>query len=118
MTKKEIEKILDIQLDLLSDRLIEKNITIKVKQSAKEYFIQNGYNAQMGARPLRRLLQRELEDSLSLFILKNNSDSCIINVECVDNKIVLKEKKDKVKKKQKIDNEIDNKVENTVFVEN
>ncbi|ADK81054.1 ATP-dependent Clp protease ATP-binding subunit [Sediminispirochaeta smaragdinae] len=70
LKRPEIRKILDILLSEISLRLLEMNIILEVKQSAKDYFIDKGYDVKYGARPLRRVLQKELEDPLSMEMLK------------------------------------------------
>ncbi|MBT3272455.1 MAG: ATP-dependent Clp protease ATP-binding subunit [Spirochaetales bacterium] len=70
LDRKEVLKILDILIDEVRLRLLEMNITIELKKSAKEFLIDRGFDAKFGARPLRRAIQRELEDPLSLQILK------------------------------------------------
>ena len=57
-------------IDEVKLRLLEMNITIELKKSAKEYLIEKGYDVKFGARPLRRAIQKQLEDPLSLEILK------------------------------------------------
>ena len=88
LTKKEVAKILDIQLAELGDRLKEKGLTISLKPKAKEYLIENGYNPAMGARPMKRLLRKEIEDPLSMELLANaGKDFNIVLIECIDGKI-------------------------------
>lgn len=91
LSKKEISKILDIQIAELAERLKEKNLEIKIKPKAKEYLIENGYNPSMGARPMKRLIRKEIEDPLAMQIL-NNADknySSVI-VDFISNKIKIK----------------------------
>ena len=71
LSKKDVSKILDIQIDELSERLKEKNLKICIKPKAKEYLIEHGYNPSMGARPMRRLLRKEIEDPLAMQLLLN-----------------------------------------------
>ena len=65
-----VMKILEIMIDEVKLRLLEMNITIELKKSAKEFLIDKGYDAKFGARPLRRAIQKELEDPLSMRILQ------------------------------------------------
>ena len=66
-----------------SERLKEKHLTIKIKPKAKEYLIENGYNPSMGARPMKRLLRKEIEDPLSMEILKNQGkDFDVVQIDC------------------------------------
>lgn len=71
LSKKEVAKILDIQIAELAARLKDKNLTISIKPKAKEYLIEHGYNPSMGARPMRRLIRKEIEDPLAMEILQN-----------------------------------------------
>ncbi len=69
LTKKNIVKILDLQIAELQDRLIKKGIAIKLTNKAKEYLIDKGYDALNGVRPMRRLLQDTLEDHIATCLL-------------------------------------------------
>lgn len=69
LTKKNIVKILDLQIAELQERLFKKGIAIKVSPRAKEYFISHGYDALNGVRPMRRLLQDTLEDHIATSLL-------------------------------------------------
>ena len=64
LTQEELKQIVDIQLGHLRDRLAERQITIELSERAKEYFVQTGYDPTYGARPLKRLLQKEIETHL------------------------------------------------------
>ena len=66
---KEIEAIFDLMLDELSERLKEKDITLSISLKAKKYFIEKGFDAKFGARPMRRLIQKELEDEIALKLI-------------------------------------------------
>ena len=93
LSKKEVAGILELQLQELQDRLVEKNLTITVKPSAKEYLVDHGYDPTFGARPMRRLIQREIEDQLALRLIEeaaNNSQQGI-------GRIVVSLVKDKLK---------------------
>ena len=103
LSKKEIAKILEIQLKDLQQRLSEKNLTISLKPKAKEYLIEKGYNPSMGARPMARLIRREIEDPLSLEILeKAGQDFDTVVIECSGKekglKVKLTKKENEVKK--------------------
>lgn len=91
LSKKEVAKILDIQLAELGERLKEKGLTISLKPKAKEYLIENGYNPAMGARPMKRLLRKEIEDPLSMELLSNaGKDFNTVAIECNSGKIKVK----------------------------
>ncbi len=70
LDRNEVMKILDIMLDEVRLRLLEMNIMIEVKKSAKEFLINKGFDVKFGARPLRRAIQKELEDPISMQILQ------------------------------------------------
>ncbi len=69
LDNKEIGKILDIQLKDFAVRLAEKDLILRVTPKAKAYLTENGYEPAFGARPMRRLIQREIEDALSMKII-------------------------------------------------
>ncbi|THB68940.1 MAG: AAA family ATPase, partial [Spirochaetaceae bacterium] len=70
LSEEELQRILDILLVDMQKRLVEKEITIEVSANARKYLIENGYDPKYGARPLRRLIQKEVEDPLAIEILK------------------------------------------------
>jgi ATP-dependent Clp protease ATP-binding subunit ClpC len=70
LSRDEIRNILDILLGEVQMRLAEKEIILEVKKSVKEFILEKGYDVKYGARPLRRTIQREIEDPLSMEILK------------------------------------------------
>ncbi|MBK8393882.1 MAG: ATP-dependent chaperone ClpB [Leptospiraceae bacterium] len=67
-----IEKIVEIQLREFSDRLKQNGLEVKYTDDLKKHLSQVGYDPEYGARPLKRLIQRELGNVLSEFILKGN----------------------------------------------
>ena len=71
LEKKDIKKIVEIQLNHLANRLKEKGITIVLDENAKEYLAEKGYDAEFGARPLKRLFQQEVENPLALKLLED-----------------------------------------------
>ncbi len=64
-----LKQIVEIQLAHLRERLAERQITLELTESAKEYFAQTGYDPTYGARPLKRLLQKEIETNLGRKII-------------------------------------------------
>lgn len=69
LTREEIKQIVDLELKKVSERLIEHAISLDVDESAREWIAVKGYDPEFGARPLRRLIQNEIEDTLSDGIL-------------------------------------------------
>lgn len=70
LSLKEIKQIVDLQVVLLKNRLKEKYIEIELTDAAKEHLAQEGYSPVYGARPLRRVIQKELETPLSRKIIQ------------------------------------------------
>lgn len=78
----EVSLILDIQIAEFSERLAERNMNIKLLPKARDYLIEHGYEPAFGARPMRRLIQREIEDALSIKIITGeykSGDTIIID---------------------------------------
>ncbi len=70
LTDPQVRNILEILLGELQTRLAQKEIILDVNRPARERLIEIGYDPKFGARPLRRTIQREIEDPLSMEILK------------------------------------------------
>ncbi|GAA3327117.1 ATP-dependent Clp protease ATP-binding subunit [Paeniglutamicibacter sulfureus] len=69
LTQDEIVEIVDLFLGRLKKRLVDRNMTIELSQAARVLLATRGYDPAMGARPLRRTMQRDIEDQLSEKIL-------------------------------------------------
>ena len=67
--KSEIEKIIDLQAANLLKILAERKITIELSDKARELLFREGYDPQFGARPLKRAIQRLIQDPLAMKIL-------------------------------------------------
>jgi ATP-dependent Clp protease ATP-binding subunit ClpB len=70
LTQQDIEQIARIQIIKLNDRLKSRNLKISLDDRAMEHLAQKGYDPAFGARPLKRVIQQELENPLSMAILK------------------------------------------------
>jgi ATP-dependent Clp protease ATP-binding subunit ClpB len=82
LTLEHIKGIVDIQLELLRKRLAERDISLDISDAAKAYLAQQGYDPAYGARPLKRLIQREIQDKIALALLKGDfRDGDIIRVD-------------------------------------
>ena len=87
LTRKEIYKIIDLQVQELRNRLVKKGVDVSLKKSAKEYLLAHGYDALNGVRPLRRLIQDTLEDHIALKLLEGEyTKGTIIEVDANDAK--------------------------------
>ena len=69
LSLEEIKQIVDLELNKVRERLLEHAITLEAGDAAIDWLSENGYNPEFGARPLRRLIQNEVEDRLSDGIL-------------------------------------------------
>jgi ATP-dependent Clp protease ATP-binding subunit ClpC len=69
LTRDEIKQIVDLEIKKVSERLIEHAITLDLTEAARDWLATKGYDPEFGARPLRRLIQNEVEDALSDGIL-------------------------------------------------
>ena len=72
LKKGDIRKIVDIQLARLQERLADQHITITLDEKAKDWLADNGYDDAFGARPLKRLIQQELENPLAIKLLNGS----------------------------------------------
>ena len=88
LTKKDILKIVDLQINELKERLQRKGMSIQLSNSAKHYLLEQGYDAKNGVRPLRRLIQDTLEDHLAMQLLDEKyQKGDIIQVASAKNKL-------------------------------
>ena len=71
LSKEEIREIVDLMMKDLFKRLSERDLSIEVTDEVKDYLAKDGYNEAYGARPLRRLIQKKIEDQLAEEILTN-----------------------------------------------
>src|SRR5207244_9607856 len=65
----EIAQIVDIQLRALEDRLAGRKLTVELTAAARGYLADKGFDPSYGARPLKRLIQREVQDALAMKLL-------------------------------------------------
>ena len=109
LNKEQISKILDLQIKELENRLSDKNLTLTIKPKARNYLVEHGYDANLGARPMRRLIQSEIEEQLSILILEGKAtESKKITVDLSKDKLIVKvenpqKKKETKKEKQKVE---------------
>ena len=90
LDEKQVEAILDLQIAELANRLAEQGYSVRVSKSARQILIEKGWDPKFGGRPLRRAIQRELEDPLSFKILEGDYPAgTIFSVGGKDGKISL-----------------------------
>ncbi len=69
LAKEDLQHIVEIELGFVAERLKDQNITLEVSQEAKDFLIEKGFDPVFGARPLKRTIQRFLEDPLAQEII-------------------------------------------------
>ena len=92
LTRKEIRKIVDLRISEIQKRLEDngRNVKIDVSDEAKDYLGNSGYSPAYGARPLSRLIEKEVLNKLAILILRNNvRDGEIARVELIEDKITV-----------------------------
>jgi len=72
LDKKQIREIVDLQLDIIKQRLAKKKIHIEVSKKSKDWLGEKGFDPTLGARPLKRILQSELLDPLAMKIIEGD----------------------------------------------
>ena len=72
-----IDKIIDIELKEFYTRIGKLGFKLKLSPEAKDFIAEKGYDKNFGARPLKRAIQKYLEDELAELILKLNAESCL-----------------------------------------
>jgi len=101
LNEEHIFKIVDIMLEELNQRVAEYSMKLEVSQEAKDKLVKEGFDPQLGARPLRRVIQKRLEDGISEEMLQGNispGDNILVDVEDEEGAYVFK-KKEKSKTK-------------------
>ena len=91
LDKDQINAIVDLMINMVQKELEERNVTLEITDAAREYLGEKGFDPVLGARPLRRVIQNEVEDTLSDELLSgrlNDGDVAIVDVE--DEKIVIR----------------------------
>jgi ATP-dependent Clp protease ATP-binding subunit ClpB len=91
LSLEQIGEIVDIQIKQLSMRLAENNIELALADGARKFIVDKGYDPIYGARPLKRVIQKYIENQLSMAILKGTiTAGSRISAEVEDDRIVFK----------------------------
>ncbi|MEW6092421.1 MAG: ATP-dependent Clp protease ATP-binding subunit [Chloroflexota bacterium] len=91
LNKDDIRKIVTLELDKVTERLAEHEVTLTAAEAALDLLAESGYDPEMGARPLRRVIQSRVEDPLSDALLAGTfHEGDAILVEVVEGDVVLK----------------------------
>ena len=103
LNREDIHKIIDIELLNLFGRVNNLGYTIKITEAAKDFIVEKGYDVQYGARPLKRAIQKYLEDPMAEEIIQSNlseGDGIEIDFDAEKKEITVKTLKPKGKKKK------------------
>lgn len=105
LSREDIHKIIDLELNKLYGRINDLGYNIEITEKAKDYIVDKGYDEKFGARPLKRAIQKMIEDPLAEEIVKSNlheGDSIMIDYETGKEDLIVnivKGKKDTKSKK-------------------
>jgi ATP-dependent Clp protease ATP-binding subunit ClpC len=102
LKREDIHKIIDIELELLYGRINELGYTITMTEAAKDFIVEKGYDEKFGARPLKRAIQKFIEDPLAEEIVKSNlheGDSINMDIQKNASELKIKIKKAQSAKK-------------------
>ena len=90
LKKRDLHQIIDIQLHDIKENLSYKNNSIRFSKNVKDYLLRDGSHRDWGARPIRRIIQNEIENPISMkFLSKEFSDNSIISVKVSGNKLAF-----------------------------
>jgi len=99
LSMEQIVSIVDIMLRDIQTRIIEHGLVLEVTNKAKRYLAEKGFDPKMGARPLRRLIQDEIEDIISDKLLRSEfSPGQTIELDIKNSSIHIKKSNKKIKK--------------------
>ena len=91
LDEKQIRAIVDLQLQKIIARLDNQGITVGFSDKAKDWLAKKGYDPNLGARPLKRVIQAEVLDELAMQIVENKiADGAKVEVDVVREKVVIK----------------------------
>ncbi|MFL5664369.1 MAG: ATP-dependent chaperone ClpB [Ktedonobacteraceae bacterium] len=90
ITRDQIKNIVDIQINRLRPRLEERHISLHLTEAAKDLLASEGYDPQFGARPLKRVIQKEVENRLARAILNGTiRDGDTVEIDAHDGKLMI-----------------------------
>ena len=90
MKKEHIRSIVDIQMDRLQSRLSDRHIKLSLDDKAKNWLAENGYDEHFGARPLKRLIQQEVENPLAIKLLNGDiTDGSVVEISADKNGLII-----------------------------
>jgi ATP-dependent Clp protease ATP-binding subunit ClpB len=90
LTERDLEKIVSIQLDTWRRRLAERRIELDISEAAMAHLAREGFDPAFGARPLKRIIQREIGDRAAMLLLEGKVlDGGVIHVDATDNELTV-----------------------------
>ncbi|VUT24783.1 MAG: protein disaggregation chaperone [Candidatus Methanolliviera sp. GoM_oil] len=90
LTREDLKKIVDIQMGYLKERLEDRKIKLELTERTKEYLADKGYDPVYGARPLKRVIQNELENKIARMIISGEmKDNSTILIDYKEGKILI-----------------------------
>ncbi len=99
LSKEDIKKIVILQLDQLKQMVEEQQITLDATEEAIQYLANRGYDPQYGARPIKRVIQKEVLNNISKELLSGNiGPGSVVLMDNFDDKLVFRNEKDLAKK--------------------
>jgi ATP-dependent Clp protease ATP-binding subunit ClpC len=104
LSREDIHKIIDIELKGLYERIAHLGYGIKLSEDAKDYVLEKGYDIQYGARPLKRAIQKYLEDPMAETIIKSvlvEGDTMVVDFNKENEEIIVSIQKKKALPKSK-----------------
>lgn len=96
LEKKDLVKIVDLEISKVIDRLKSREVTVKIDNKAKDFLIEDGYDPEYGARPMRRSVEKHLEDPLAEHLLRGDvkdGDFVGVSFDKKENKLKFKAQK-------------------------
>ncbi|GHO75224.1 chaperone protein ClpB [Ktedonobacter sp. SOSP1-85] len=91
ISKEQVRNIVDIQINRLRPRLAERHITLQLTDAAKDYLAEEGYDPHFGARPLKRTIQKEVENRIARAILDGSvRDGDTVQIDVQNGKLALR----------------------------
>ena len=98
LEREDIHKIIDIELEKLLSRILKLGYTLELSDAAKDYIVDKGFDKQYGARPLKRAIQKYIEDALAEEIVNSNlneDDTIYMDLDKKSNELTFKIEKNK-----------------------
>ncbi|HIP91878.1 MAG TPA: AAA family ATPase [Thermotoga sp.] len=100
LSMEHVKKIVDIMIKRLEERLKDRKIELELSERAKEYLARKGYDPAFGARPLRRIIEKEIETPLAMKIISGEiKDNDRVFIDIVDGKVVIEKSSNKIVQK-------------------